>query len=808
MKFPLSWLKEYLDTTASLDEIVDKLTTIGLEVDSVSDPAKAMRNFVAARVIKADKHPAADRLQICLIDIGNAAENVEVVCGAPNARPGMVGVFAGVGAYIPGIDTTLKKSKIRGVTSNGMLLSERELGLSDEHQGIIELPEDTEPGQPAAEVMGLDDAVIDIEITPNRGDCLGVRGIARDLAAAGLGTLRPLKLEPVTGTFDSPISVSLDFAADRRDACPYFVGRYVRGITNRESPKWLKDRLLAVGLRPISALVDITNYMTIGLCRPLHVFDADKIKGNLHLRMARSGETLAALDGKQYQLDDEMTVIADEAAAQALGGVIGGEHSGCDGDTLNVFIESALFDPLRTAATGRALNLISDARFRFERGIDPDFLEGGIEIASRMVIELCGGEASRPVIVGGKPECNHKIKFRSSRVFGLAGVEVVEADQKRILKNLGFTVSGGGDEMVLTAPSWRNDIVGEADIVEEIVRINGFDRIPSLPLERLSTLPRPALSPIQRRPATARRILADRGMVEAVSLSFMSAKVAELFGGISPSVRLLNPISSELDVMRPSILPNLIEASGRNNDRGIVDGDLFEVGPRYVGNRMKDQETVAAGVRTGAAVPRHWASTTRLVDVFDAKADAMAVLARLGMATDKLKTVVDKAPSYYHPGRSGCFCLGPKNIIAWFGEIHPLVLSEMDVKGPIAGFEVFIDRLPRRKARKSAARPHLKLSPLHPLSRDFAFVVDHGVAAGTVLKAARDADRELITEAFVFDVFVGGDIGEAKKSLAISVTLQPRERTLTETEIEAVSERVVEAVKKATGGILRKLKSE
>ncbi len=799
MKFTFAWLKEHLETEAPLAEIVERLTMIGLEVDSVSDRAEGLEEFVAARVLEAKPHPNADRLKVCRVDTGSGT--FEIVCGAPNARTGMMGVFAATGAYIPGIGLELKKASIRGVESNGMLLSEREMGLSDEHQGIVELPEDTPLGASAVAVMGLDDAVIDVEVTPNRGDCLGVRGIARDLAAAGLGTLKPVDATPLEGTFDSPLAVHLDFTPETADACPYFVGRYIRGVRNVESPGWLKDRLLAVGLRPITALVDITNLLTIGLCRPLHVFDADKVNGDIHVRLARSGEMLPALNGKVYELDAEMTVIADDHEAEALGGVMGGERTGCTENTVNVFLESALFDPLRTAATGRRLNLQSDARFRFERGIDPAFLVDGMEIGSRLIVEMCGGEPSRPVIAGVEPDWKREVALRPDRVRALGGVEVSAEETGRILSTLGFEAVGG-KRYRYCVPSWRNDIVGEADLVEEVTRIHGFDRIEPVSLERDAALPHPALNALQRRRADARRALAGRGMVEAVTLSFLAADHAALFGGVADAVRLVNPISSDLDVMRPSPLPNLIAACGRNADRGIADGALFEIGPRYAGDAPEDQDTVAAGVRSGSAGERNWAQPPRPVDVFDAKADAIAVLARLGLPADSLQ-VAPEAPSWYHPGRSGSLRLGPKTVLAEFGEIHPRVLRRMGVKGPVAGFEVLLDRLPKPKPRKNAAKPHLDLSSLQPVERDFAFVLDDAVPAAAVLRAARGADRKLIAGVGVFDVFGGGSLGAGKKSLAISVTLQPTGKTLTDAEIEAVAERVVAAVEKATGGVLR-----
>ena len=799
MKVTPDWLAHHLDTDAGLAEITGRLTMLGLEVEEVLDRARGMEDFVVGRVVEAGPHPDADRLKVCTVDAGSGA--FRVVCGAPNARAGMMGVFAPAGTFIPGTGLKLKKAKIRGVESNGMLLSERELGLSDEHEGIIELDLGAVPGAPAADALGLADPVIDIAITPNRGDCLSVRGIARDLAAAGVGTLKPLNTEPVPGTYQSPIKVHLDFSPESADACPYFAGRYVSGVSNGESPGWVKERLESIGLRPISALVDITNLLTIELGRPLHVFDSDKIEGDIHVRLARPGETLAALDGKEYEMDGEMTVIADDHRALALGGVMGGERSGCTAGTSNVYLESALFDPRRTAATGRKLNLMSDARFRFERGIDPAFLEPGMEFATRLVLEFCGGEPSRPVIAGAEPEWRRDVAFRPSRVMELGGVRVERKEAVRILGDLGFTIRGKGDDLRVAVPSWRNDIDGEADLVEEVVRVHGFDRIPSAPMARATPLPHPALTPEQRRRAAARRTLAGRGLVEAVTLSFMPSDQAVLFGGAGDAMRLLNPISSDLDVMRPSVLPNLIAAVGRNADRGIDNAALFEVGPQYSGSKPEDQATVAAGVRAGLTGPRSWAEAPRPVDAFDVKADARAAITAMGLAAESLRVSLE-APPWYHPGRSGVLGLGPKTVLAAFGEIHPRVLRAMDVRGPVAGFEIFLDRLP--ESRKGAAKPHLKLSTLHTVERDFAFVIDENVSAEAVLAAARDADRDLIADAGVFDVFTGGRLGEGKKSLAINVVLQPAEKTsLTDDQIEAVADKVVARVKKATGGVLR-----
>ena len=800
MKFTLGWLKEHLDTDASTQAIAETLTMIGLEVEDVIDRAQGLGDFTVARVIEAGPHPNADRLKVCRVE--TAAGEVEVVCGAPNAVTGMKAVFAPAGAYLPGLGRSFEKAEIRGVVSNGMLLSEREMGLGEDHAGIVELAAEAVVGDAAAAVMGLDDPVIDIAVTPNRGDCLGVRGVARDLAAAGTGTLRPLDVEPVPGQFVSPISVHLDFDEAARDACPYFVGRLVRGVSNAESPRWLKDRLLAIGLRPISALVDITNLLTIGLNRPLHVFDAGAVKGDLHVRLARPGESLMALNDKEYALDGEMTVIADEAEAEALGGVMGGLRTGCTADTVDVFIEAAYFDPLRTATTGRKLDLQSDARFRFERGIDPAFLVNGMEIATRLVLDLCGGEASELVIAGAEPVWRRDITLRPDRVLGLGGVDVPAGEMERILKALGFAVAEDDGAVRVSVPSWRGDIVGEACLVEEVVRIHGYDRVPAVPMPQDHPLPPPALTKDQQRRTVARRVLAGRGLVEAVTWSFMPGTQAELFGGAPEAVRLVNPISSDLDVMRPSLLPNLIAACGRNADRDIADAALFEVGPQYAGDAPDDQTMAVAAVRSGCSEPRSWAQPARPVDAFDAKADALAVLDALAVPTEKLQIDVE-APSWYHPGRSGRLKLGPTMVLAHFGEVHPAVLRRMGVKGPVAGIEILLDALPRPKARKSAARPPLETSALHPVERDFAFVLDDGVAAEAVVRAARAAEPKLIVGVDVFDVFSGGDLGAGKKSLAITVTLQPKQKTLTDAEIEAVATKVVAAVEKATGGTLR-----
>ena len=798
MKFTLGWLKDYLETDADIGEIAERLTALGLEVEAVQNPATDFAPFTVGLVREARPHPDADRLQVCIVETG--AGLVEVVCGAPNARTGLKGVFAPSGTLIPGSGTVLKKSKIRGVESSGMLLSERELGISNEHDSIIELPADARVGAAYADVVGLDDPAIEIAITPNRQDCLGVYGIARDLAAAGVGALRALEIPPVAGSFASPVGVELRFDAATSAACPYFVGRMVRGVRNGPSPEWMQRRLRAIGLRPISALVDITNYMSFAYARPLHVFDADAVAGGLHVRLSRPGETLVALDGNEYTLDGAVTVIADDDGVLAMGGVIGGAPSGCTGDTVNVFIESAVFDPVRTATTGRKYQIESDARYRFERGIDPEFTAPGCDEATRLVLELCGGEASEPVVAGAMPQWRRTFPFRASRVHRLGGIDLPESESHRILTGLGFTVAGDGEVAQVTPPPWRPDIDGEADLVEEIVRVHGFDKVPAVSLPRPGGIPDPILTPLQRHVRAARRTLAVRGLLEAVTWSFTSVRLAEVFGGGAPELRLVNPISSELDVMRPSVLPNLVAAVGRNLDRGATEIGLFEVGPTYASDQPEGQGRTAAAVRQGDACPRHWSAARRPIDALDAKADALAVLANCGIAPDSV-TAAAGAPAWYHPGRSGTLFQNPRQPLAVFGELHPRALAALDVEGPVVACEVYLDAITGKK-KKGTARPPLDVADLPTVERDFAFVVDATVAAGDVLRAASRADK-LVQSVSLFDVFEGRGVPEGQRSLAIAVRLQPRDRTLTDQEIDAAAGRIVAAVAKATGGALR-----
>ncbi len=796
MKFTFSWLKEHLDTSASVDEIAGTLTHIGLEVEKVEDKAKALSAFTVARVISAERHPNADKLKLCMVDTGK--ETVQVVCGAPNAHAGMKGVFAAPGTFIPGTGITLKVAAIRGVESRGMLCSERELELSQEHDGIIELATDAQVGTPAAAALGLGDPVIEIALTPNRGDCTGVHGIARDLAAAGAGKLKNGTVARIAGKFKSPISVSLDFPKGKESACPMFAVRFVRGVKNRPSPAWLQRQLKSIGLRPISALVDVTNFLSYDRGRPLHVFDAKKLKGNIRARLAKPGEMLHALDGRVYELDSEMCVIADDAAARGLGGVMGGEDTSCTPATTDVFIESALFDPARTAATGRKLGIMSDARYRFERGVDPEFVQPGLELATKLIIEFCGGEPSEIAVAGKVPPWQRHIAFSLDHMRRLAGLALSRNEIAGILVRLGFTVEGG-DEMRVTPPSWRGDVERDADLVEEVVRIHGVEKVPSAPMPRISAVAKPVLTPAQRRANIARRAIAGRGFNECVSFSFVPRAHAKLFGGSDEARQLENPISADLDALRPSVLPSLLASAQRNQARGNSHIMLFEMGAQFASGAPGAQAHVAAGLRVGAP-PRHWTKMATPTDVFAAKADALAALeTAIGLAFSA--PIQAGAAPWYHPGRSGTLSLGPQKIIAYFGELHPRIISAFDLKGPAAAFEIFLDASPETRAAKT--RPPLTASDLQAVERDFAFVVDASMTADQIVRAAKSADRTLIETISVFDAYEGKGVPEGKKSLAIAVRFRPKEKTLTDAEIEIVAKRIIDAVIKATGGILR-----
>ncbi|MBR0794187.1 phenylalanine--tRNA ligase subunit beta [Bradyrhizobium jicamae] len=801
MKFTLSWLKEHLETDESLDKLADRLTMIGLEVESIEDKAKQLAPFTIARVISAEQHPNADRLRVCMVDTGDGGAPVQVVCGAPNARTGLISVFSPPGTYIPGKDITLGVGTIRGVESRGMLCSAAELQISEDHDGIMELPADAPIGKGYAEWAALGDPVIEINLTPNRQDCTGVHGIARDLSAADMGKFRDPAIKPIKGEFPCPVQVTVEDAT----LCPGFALRLVRGVKNGPSPEWLQKRLTSIGLRPINALVDITNFMTYDRARPLHVFDARKVTGNLTVRRAKDGESLLALDGRTYTLDGSVCVIADEHGVESLAGIMGGEASGCDENTTDVLIESALWNEINIAQSGRKLGINSDARYRFERGVDPAFMVPGLELATRMVLDLCGGVPSENVVVGKRFGEDRVIDFPLAEVKRLAGIEVPLVEARLILTRLGFMLAGNGPVVKIAIPSWRTDVEGKADIVEEIVRIVGVDKVPMTPFERGEEPRKPVLTPMQQRTRRTKRALAARGMVEAVTYSFITRSAAELFGGGQAELVLANPIAADLSDMRPSLLPGLVAAAQANINRGYPDVALFEVGQVFRGDRPQDQLVSAAGVRHGHAsskgAGRHWTGSAS-ADAFDAKADAFAVLAAAGAPMQALQ-IVSGGPAWLHPGRSGTIQIGPQNVLGSFGELHPRALEKLGADGPMIAFEVILERIPEGKQRATRARPLIDLSAFQPVSRDFAFIVDRGVKAGDIVRAAQSVDRKLIAAVTVFDLYEGKGIDPGKKSIAIAVTIQPREKTMTDQEIDAIADKIVAEVTKKTGGTLR-----
>ncbi|WP_226782052.1 phenylalanine--tRNA ligase subunit beta [Oceaniglobus trochenteri] len=797
MKFTLSWLKEHLETTATVDEIAETLTDLGLEVEGVEDPAARLAQFTLAKVRSAEQHPDADRLRVCVVETDEGDK--QIVCGAPNARAGITVVLAKPGDYVPGIDVTLSVGNIRGVESHGMMASERELELSDEHDGIIELPSG-EVGQRFIDWLAEHDPakvdpVIEIAITPNRQDALGVHGIARDLAARGLGRLIEKPVEPVAGAFPCPVSVTID--DDTLDGCPHFTGRVIRCVKNGPSPQWLQQRLKAIGLRPISALVDITNFFTYDQNRPLHVFDADKVKGGLRVHRAQGGETLMALDDKEYSFQPGMMAISDDTGAESIAGIMGGAPSGASDETVNVFLESAWWDPVTIAHTGRALKINSDARYRFERGVDPAFTLPGLEAATRMVLDLCGGEASEVVVAGAAPDHARSYPLDTDRVQSLVGMEIAPEVQRASLTALGFVVEG--DQVQV--PSWRPDVRGSADLVEEVARIASLTRLKGQPMARANAgVPKPILTPMQKREQVVRRTIAALGYNECVTYSFVDGATAALFDGGGDAMRLENPISADLSHMRPALLPGLLQAARRNQARGIADMALFEVGPAFHGGEPGEQHLLATGLLIGRTGPKDVHGDARAVDIYDVKADAEAALSAMG-APAKVQ-ILRGANDWWHPGRHGKICLGPKKVLGIFGEVHPRILNAVGVKGPAMAFTLWPAEIPMPR-NTGAARAPLILSDLQPVDRDFAFVVDAEVEALTLTNAAAGADKALISDVRVFDQFVGGSLGEGRKSLAITVRLQPKDATLTDKEIEAVSAKIIEKVAKATGGTLR-----
>jgi len=807
MKFTLSWLKTHLRTDADLPTILKGLTNIGLEVEGVENPAEKLAPFRIARVLTADPHPQADKLQVLTVDAGDGA--LQVVCGAPNARAGLVGVFGTEGAVVPVNGMVLKKTAIRGVESNGMMCSFRELELGEDHDGIIELNQDAPVGQVYAQWAGLDDPVIDVSITPNRQDCMGVRGIARDLAAAGLGTLNAIVVPIVEGGGPGP-----DVRVEDADGCPAFFARTVKGVTNGTSPEWMAKRLKAIGQKPISALVDITNYIMIDLGRPLHVYDMATLKGPLVARKGRPGEQVLALNGKSYTVDETMTVIADDEAVHDIGGIMGGEHSGAQDGTTDVLIECAYFTPERIAVTGQKLALTSDARGRFERGVDPAFLDDGLSIATDLVVKLCGGAASEATRAGSPPVANKTVTYEPSQCLALAGVDVPEDEQKRILESLGFGVQGNDSTFeyqdgvpvttpanwTISVPSWRRDVDGWPDIVEEVVRIVGLDQVPSTPLPRAPGVAKPTATPEQNVERRVRRTAAARGLAEAINWSFISEKEAASVGGGDWTAAwvLANPISEDLKVMRPSLLPGLLSATRRNMDRGAVSVRLFELGRRY----FADKERATVGfVLAGEKTPRGWQTgKAQAFSAFDAKGEAIALLAAAGAPVANLQSFGD-ASGAYHPGQSGTLRLGPKVVLAEFGVLHPSLSKQFGLTGTVVAGEIFLDAIPAKRASGFMRAPYAPPA-LQAVKRDFAFVIDQAVEADALVRAVRNADKKAIVDARLFDVFVGPGVDEGKKSLAIEITLQPGEKSFSQEELDAISGAVVKAAEKL-GGSLR-----
>jgi phenylalanyl-tRNA synthetase beta chain len=800
VKFSLSWLKDHLETDDSLETLTEKLTMIGLEVEHIDDKAKLLKPFTIAEIVTAEQHPNADRLRVCIVNAGDD-KPLQIVCGAPNARAGLKTVLARPGTFIPGKDFTIGLGNIRGVESQGMMCSAGELGLPDAIDGIIELPGDAPIGAVYVDWAKLGDPVIEINLTPNRQDCTGVSGIARDLAAADMGTVKSAAIKLIKGEFPCPVKVTVEDAK----LCPGFALRLVRGVKNGPSPEWLQNRLISIGLRPINALVDITNFLTFDRARPLHVFDASKVKGDITVRRARDGETLLALDGKTYALDSKNCVIADEHGVESLAGIMGGEASGCSEETTDVLIESALWNEINIAQTGRKLGINSDARYRFERGVDPNFMVPGLDIATKLVMELCGGTPSESIVVGKPYGDDRLIDFPIAEVKRLAAIDVPFPEMRRILTRLGFTVAGSGPVVKVAVPSWRSDVTGKADIVEEVMRIFGVDKVPMTPFPRGDAPRKPVLTQIQQRTRRAKRGLAARGLVEAVTWSFISKPHAEVFGGGAPELALANPIAADLSDMRPSLLPGLIAAAQANAHRGSSDLALFEVGQIFRGDRPQDQFIAASGVRRGLASSagngRHWSGASA-ANALDTKADAFAVLAAAGAPMQALQIVAGGA-DWLHPGRSGTIQIGPQNILGYFGELHPRTLEALGADGPLMAFEVILDRIPDAKQKATRAKPTLELSAFQPVSRDFAFIVDRKVKSGDIVKAAAGIDKKLITSVTVFDVYEGKGIDDDKKSVAIAVTIQPREKTLTDQEIDAVAAKIVAEVTKKTGGTLR-----
>ena len=788
MKFSLSWLKDHLDTDADIHGVADVLNRIGLEVEGIENPAEKLTGFRIAKVLTAERHPQADKLQVLTVDAGDGA--VQVVCGAPNARAGLVGVFGLEGAVVPANGMVLKKTAIRGVESNGMMCSTRELELGDDHDGIIELPADAPVGTAFADYAQMDDPIIDVAITPNRQDCMGVRGIARDLAAAGLGTLKPLSIPQIEGRFACPTEIRIDDA----DGCPAFFGRVIRGVKNGDSPAWMQARLKSAGQRPISALVDITNYVMLDHGRPSHAYDLAKLTGRVSARRATDGETVTALNGKDYSLTTDMTVIADDAGVHDIAGIMGGEHSGCSDMTADMLLEVAYFTPERIAKTGQALALTSDARSRFERGVDPAFLDDAVAILTGLILDICGGEASHMVRAGTPPLAQKTLAYDTGLCARLGGVDVPADQQKTILSSLGFAVSA---DWQVTVPTWRRDVDGPADLVEEVVRIIGLDNVPSTPLPRAEGVARPTATPAQKMERRVRRTAAARGLNEAINWSFLPEKEAAAFGG--GAWTLANPISEDMKVMRPSLLPGLLSATRRNFDRGAETVRLFELGRRYLAEGERPTLGLILG---GEGTARGWANgKARAFDAYDAKAEVIALLAAAGAPVDNLQ-VMGEAGAHFHPGQSATLRLGPKTVIASFGALHPGIAKAFDLDGAVMAAEIYLDAIPAKRGGGGFMRPAFTPPALQAVKRDFAFLVPTELAAGDLVRTLKGADKDNITAVRLFDQFQGQGVPDGQKSLAVEVTLQPAEKSYGEEDLKAIAERVVAAAGKL-GAVLR-----
>jgi phenylalanyl-tRNA synthetase beta chain len=794
MKFSLTWLEDHLETTATVAEICDGLNAIGLEVEGVEDPADKLAGFRVAQVLTAARHPDADKLQVLTVDTGEGAP-LQVVCGAPNARAGMKGVLGLPGAVVPANGMVLKKSAIRGVESNGMMCSVRELELGEDHDGIIELPDDAPVGTSFAQYHGSS-PVIEVAVTPNRPDCMGVYGIARDLAAKGLGTLKPIAMPAFAAAGACPVEIRTEDA----EGCPAFYGRVVKGVKNGPSPDWLQARLKSAGQRPISLLVDLTNYLMLGYGRPAHAYDLAKLSGAVVARRARDGEQCQALNEKTYTLDSEMVVIADESQVHDIAGIMGGEHSGVSESTTDVLLEIAYFDPARIGATGRKLGLSSDARTRFERGVDPDFLDDGLDLLTGLIVELAGGSPSEVTRAGSPPSAAKVVAFDPGLTLRLGGVDVPEGEQQRILESLGF---GVGSDWQVTCPLRRHDIEGPADLVEEVVRIHGLDKVASVALPRVEGVARPTATPQQKLERGLRRAAAASGLNEAVTWSFLPEWAAENFASDQPLWVLANPISEDMKAMRPALLPGLLMAAKRNADRGAASSRLFEIGRRYfrAADGLSDEKPTLGIVLAGEKTPRGWqAGKAKPFDAYDAKALALSLLEASGAPVANLMVMGD-AGAQFHPGQAATLRLGPKVVLARFGMVHPSTLKAFDVDGPIAAVELFLDAIPAKKGA-AFARPGFTPPALQAVTRDFAFLVPASLAAGDLVRAVQGADKASITAVRVFDVFAGQGVPEGHKSIAVEVTLQPGEVSFKDADLKAIAEKVVAAAANL-GGELR-----